>query len=186
MRESFFISFFSLVRLSSGIEDKFLRIKLIKHINRFFDCFLKIEKQEGESVAQCSRDNLLKVIDEIIELVEMLTYLKVLNLSPALSVQKHLLSFKSEILDFKAASVKQPQNSKRKEALLKMSDKKKSIGQKILALVRSRGEASTGEIALAFAGQVPKRTIQRHLARLVETNELQKKGKFNTLKYFSP
>ncbi len=192
MRESFFICFFSLVRLSLDIEDKFLKMKLIRQINRFFDCFIKIEKEEGDSVAQYSQAELLKTTDEIIEFIEMLAYLKVLDLSPTLKAQKNILAFKSKFLDFQISVVNKVFASRQATPLVKLPKRskvkisrydKEALSEKIVSFVENAGESSAKEIIVAFASQVTKRTIQRYLTSLVKTNKLRKKGNSNTLKY---
>lgn len=220
MKENFFLVFFSLVRLSSDVEDKYLRIRLIRKINQFFDAFVEIQKEKGdnvaqndfttseeivkssyvvrhvEHVAQRNFNNLLAVTSEISELIEMFEYLKIIDLSPTLLVQKNLLSFKSAVLDFQVSVIAgqggiskkaelSPESSnlpKNQKVRMKLGDRK-VIGEKILAFVRNQGESSAREIISAFAGVFSKRTVQRHLVKLVKNKELAKKGTRNSIKY---
>src|SRR3989344_4666695 len=105
MRENFFLCFFSLARLSLDIEDKFLRLKLIKKIGSFFDVFADLElvKEESEHVAQY-RNKILRIIDELFELADLYVHIKTVSPPPALLVQKNLLSFKSKVLDFQISA----------------------------------------------------------------------------------
>src|SRR3989338_2625603 len=95
MKEIFFAAFFSLVRLSFSIKDKFFRQKLIQKIKNLFDFFL--ERGLVSNVAQYESNGLEKSIDEIFELTEILLYLKIVSISPALLAQKNILRLRSEL-----------------------------------------------------------------------------------------
>ena len=183
MRENFFVCFFSLARLSLDIEDKFLRLKLIKKIGSFFDAFIDFEfgKEESGCVAQC-RDKILKIIDELFELIDLFTHIKTVSPSSALLVQKSLLSLKSKILDFQIPAEtlvglkekpKYPKNKPPK------TNNANIIKEKIISFIQTNGDSSAKEIILALRNQFSRRTLQRHLSELVKIKKLQKKGGSN-------
>ena len=180
MRENFFLCFFSLARLSLDIEDKFLRLKLIKKVGSFFDAFIdfELEKEESGCVAQC-KDKILKIIDELFELIDLFTHIETVNRSPALLVQKNLLSLKSKILDFQTlmeTSVESEEKPKLLKNKIPKTNNANIIKQKITSFVQTNGDSSAKEIILALQNQFSRRTLQRYLSELVKTKKLQKKG----------
>ena len=187
MRENFFLCFFSLARLSLDIEDKFLRLKLIKKVGSFFDAFIdfELEKEESGCVAQC-KDKILKIIDELFELIDLFTHIETVNRSPALLVQKNLLSFKSKILDFQTlmeTSVESEEKPKLLKNKIPKTNNANIIKQKITSFVQTNGDSSAKEIISVLSREFTKRTIQRHLSKLLETGELNRRGKRNNPKY---
>jgi len=180
MRENFFLCFLSLAHLSLGIEDKFLRSQLIKKTGSFFDAFADFEKQKEESgyVAQC-RGKLLAAVGELFELMDLYVHIKTIDLSPALLVQKNLLSLKSKILDFQTlreTSVESEEKPKLLKNKIPKTNNPNIIKEKIISFVQTNGDSSAKEIILALQNQFSRRTLQRYLSKLVKTSELKKKA----------
>ena len=180
MRENFFLCFFSLARLSLDIEDKFLRLKLIKKIGSFFDVFADLElvKEESEHVAQY-RNKILRIIDELFELADLYVHIKTVSPPPALLVQKNLLSFKSKVLDFQISAetyVEPEDKPKHLKNKLSKTNSANIAKEKIISFVQTNGDSSAKEIILALRSQFSRRTLQRYLSKFVRTSELKKKG----------
>ena len=196
MRKNFFVSFFSLVRLSYDIRDKFLRMKLISKINNFFDLFLTLQNsgKEGESdVAQCKRD-FLNSAEELFEFLDLLSYLKSASASPILKTQKALLSLKSVVLDFdllfrvRESAVGNPEKqTKQKEKIVKTQNNSGGrINKSLVAdFIQSNQGLTSKEIFNFLKNKISKRTFQRYLAELSKSGDITKKLENGSPKYYT-
>lgn len=202
MQKLFFIFFYSLVRLSFDLQDKFFRTKFIRKTNSLFEKFLELKVEKGsEHVAQSrlSARDLLAIIDEINELIEILIYLKIVNLSPALLTQKKLLDFKSEILEFLSEKTKEvklkeanegekldisvptSRQTEQSEEKHGMNTKNQRLMLQILEILKNSDEVQSGVLAQTLA--VPRRTIQRYLNDLLASGKILKKKARGFTKY---
>ncbi len=196
MRKNFFVSFFCLVWLSSDIQDKFLRMKLIGKINRFFDLFLVLNKTGGEgeaNVAQYKRD-FLNSIEELFEFLDLLSYLKSASVSPILKAQKALLSLKSEILEITVlAKPNQPlaENPDSQKELKGVATKNqnnsngKAVKNLIVEFIENNQGHTPKAIFKSLKGKFSKRTFQRHLAELSKSGDIVKKFEDGSPKYYT-
>lgn len=196
MKEIFFETFFSLVRLFLDVKDDFLQEKLAKKTKEFFEV---VSKHVAQSDFTTSRDvaksdqivqhvchvaqsgqRLLKVINDINELVEILIHLKLVSLSPALSVQKNLLRFKTEILDSTL-----PKTKKGKTKADPKNSKDNYSSQKLVDYLKTKpAGAQAVEIARHFAKELSRRTVQRYLNELVSSGLIKKDRTDGFPKYF--
>ena len=196
MRKNFFVSFFCLVRLSSDIQDKFLRMKLINKINNFFDLFLLLNKTGGAGEARVAqyKSDFLNYTEELFEFLDLLSYLKSTSASPALKAQKALLSLKSKILD-DVVPVKPAQplvdsvdsEAEPKPAIIK---KQKKLGGEafkklIIEFVENNQGYTPKAIFNSLKGKISKRTFQRHLAELSKSGDIVKKFEDGSPKYYA-
>ncbi|MDP3696641.1 MAG: hypothetical protein Q8R55_01260 [Candidatus Taylorbacteria bacterium] len=215
MKEIFFAAFFSLVRLSFSIKDKFFRQKLIKKIKDLFDFFLEEEQaynvaqldfttfkdvakssdivQHRNNVAQCRSDKLEKSIDEIFELTEILLYLKIVSLSPTLLAQKNILRLRfASIQNFSPNSVEGVKNSEhlkeanhlQKSTKKRLNSKYQNLETEILQIFKDNpGGLSLKEIIPCLQSSCSRRTLQRHLNKMITGRRLLKRGTNNSAKY---
>ncbi|TSC74849.1 MAG: hypothetical protein G01um101444_140 [Parcubacteria group bacterium Gr01-1014_44] len=173
---NFFETFFSLVRLFLSTKDEFLKQKLEKKTREFFH------------VAQ-SVDNKLaiKQIDDLNEFIEILLYLKASDLSPALLAQKNLLCLYAEILG--SAPVEDLPEEKEVNYIEKPPNKTKNLKYKnleteILQIFQDKPNGLfLREIISSLQSQCSRRTVQRHLNKLVAARALLKRGDKNFVKY---
>lgn len=192
MKEIFFSAIFSLAHLSFFIKDKFLRQKLIEKSGCFFDSFL--ESEWSTKVAHDQVDQLSNSIDQLFELIEILVYLKVVFLSPALLAQKNLLRLQFEIIN--CASHKNLKKEEERETTHDQPDqtakllnkarnlKYQNLDRAILEIIKTKPEGlSLREIILIAPNQCSKRTLQRHLNQLALNGVILKKGIGNSAKY---
>lgn len=206
MQKSFFIFFYSLVRMSFDLQDKFFRGKFIRKTNSLFEKFLELGKEDNDRVAQSriSGKSLLGAINEINELIEILVYLKIVNLSPALSVQKKLLDLKSGVLDFIAAKKDKSEamqlgcsdfgadvslsgqivKPKKAAAVDKSIPKGRGLEDKIIEIIKNRGEARLKDIAEVLKGNTSPRTLNRYIGRMLVEGIISKTKKDGFTKYF--
>ena len=211
MKEIFFAAFFSLVRLSFSVKDKFFRQKLIQKAQKLFDFFLErgvasnvaqtdfttfkdVAKssnivQHRNNVAQYCSDKLKKSIDEIFELTEILLYLKIVSISPALLVQKNILRLRSEITNsVLTENLKEKEaNHQQKSTKKGLNSKYKNLEMEILKIFKDKPDGlSLKEIIPRLQSPCSRRTLHRHLNKLITDRGLLKRGSNNSAKYFIP
>jgi len=204
MQETFFEVFFSLTRLFLCTKDEVLKDKLVEKTKELFIHHLqgstlraeakfpagalarleapvdKLAKQE-EHVAQCV-PRILKMIDGLQELIEILIHLKLVDLSPALLAQKNLLRFQGEIIDLVSPKSKKtpPQGSTLRVDNFKYSS------QAILDYLKTKPEGVQAiEIVHDFKTKLSRRTIQRYLNSLISEG-LIKKDRVNGFPRYFP
>ena len=206
MKEIFFETFFSLVRLFLNTKNEFLKEKLVKKTREFFDAFQNSDSpaqltdfatcehiaksanipQHDKRVAQ--HWHLLQIIDILDEFVEILLHLKISDLSPALLVQKNLFRLRLEIMDF--VSVQGLQEKKETNHIEKPKNKAKNskyknLATEILQIFKDKpGGLSLREIISCLQSRCSRRTLQRSLNKLVSGGFLLKKGLHNSATYF--
>ena len=178
MKEIFFETFFSLVRLFLSTKDDFLKQKLVKKTREFFDVF-----QDSANVVQSSESKLrIKSLEDLNEFIDILIHSKLVELSPALLVQKNLLHLCSKIMDMAFPK------SKTGEAKASSSESLKNnpSGQKVVAYLKNRPDgAQAKEIFANFKLEFSRRSLQRYLNDLVTSGLIKKNKEGNFPKYYS-
>jgi len=198
MQEIFFESFFSLVQLSLQIKDEFFKEKLVNKTKEFFCATLihmqglalhvdKSVEQEKDVAQSVNYQSFLKTIGNLQELIEILVYLKMVDLSPALLAQKNLLLWQSEILGHIKPKTKLIRFKPPLQGLALRVDNSKHFKTKQLVfhyLTGKTGGVSLKEVAEYLKGRLSRRTIQRCLSDLISVGLIKKDRANGFPRYF--
>jgi len=189
-----------LSRLSVNLKDKFFSQKLYGKIlsisNAYFD-WIKIGDSPDTSVAQYKISRLLSFINETIELIDYLDYLKIAESSPLSLSRKYLLEFKLEFLKIKKnieEESSKPENETEPPVENVESDKSgkpvfnrkielNANEEKILDYIKQSPNIRVKEIVDEFS-VLSERTVKRSLKELVNVGLLKKRTENKTIYYY--
>lgn len=197
-RENFITSLTSLVKIQDLLDDRFFSAKFKSKISKLTADFLAVQSGNKPSVTQCNlQKDFITSIDAVLELMNDLSYLQLLNVSPLfLQATKLLLTLRLDTMKNSTTDSSQPMkdsvsNSKRadqqifraEKKSLPRSDKLNKSKQKILDFIRSYPDKRTKDIINEF-NVLSDRSVKRNLTELLH-NGLVKKRVDNKAVYYS-
>lgn len=170
MRKEFLEVLSVLTELSLKVEDNFLSSKIKAKNEQLLAAFLDFN---GNGVAQ-SKESLAKLAGlakELDELIDLFLHLKIITLSPALTIKKHLLLLRLSIPH--GTKIKKPVLSKKIENTKEnMVPADRNPVNMILTLLKYRKKCQTQEIIYALRNSFSARTVQRHLYQMTKSGQL--------------
>lgn len=182
----------SVLKISYTVRDKFFLDKFRNKIKLLVVSYIKfscVGTEDGVAQYQLSKDRIRHQIDEILELIQYMKYIKILDASLlVLYAQKNLLSLKLEIV--RRSGVKQavkpavqnrdnivddrPKDSIQAKLRIRKSVKLNESKKKILEYIRSYPESRTKDIIHEFS-TFSDRTVKRNLTELLQGGLLKRR-----------
>ena len=193
--KNFINSIVFLVKLFSGLKDKFLAQKLYDKISRFIAGYIKLfnsraEDAENGSVSHNIRlRDLLNSLDNLLELLDYLEHSKSVSTTPLLYARKNLLNFKLDLIKLHRQPVQPvPKPKENKPAVFVPKNiqpknlKESSNKEKIFNFIKRSPNSRTKEIIEEFS-ILSERTVKRNLKELTTEGLVRKWAKDNGVYY---
>lgn len=198
--KNFINSIIFLVKLFTGLKDKFLAQKLYDKIFGFIAgyirlSYLKGEREEVVIVQHASMSHNIRVIelknsiDSLLELLDYLEHSKLVSVTPLLYARKNLLNFKLNLVKLHHQPIQQ--ELKRKENSPKVfvsrnirpkNLKESSNKERIFNFIKHSPSSRTKEIIEEF-NILSERTVKRNLKELMTEGLVQRMSKDNGVYY---
>lgn len=185
-QKNFINSIIFLVKLFTGLKDKFLGQKLYDKISGFIAGYIKLFDSKGEedSVAQYSAlKDLLNTVDSMLEFIDYLEHSRPLAATPLLYARKNLLSFKLDLIKSHHQPIRIASKPKENSLLTLVprniatrNQKESSNKERIFNFIKRSPNSRTKEIIEEFS-ILSERTVKRNLKELTEEGFLRKWSK---------
>lgn len=174
--KNFINSIIFLVKLFSGLKDKFLAQKLYDKISEFIAGYVKLLNSKGEEAESMSHNiamiELRNVIDNLLELLDYLEHSKSVSVTPLLYARKNLLDFKLKLIKSHYQPIQPaPKPKENKPPVFIPKDiqsknlKESSNKEKIFNFIKRSPNSRTKEIIEEF-NILSERTVKRNLKEL--------------------
>ncbi len=183
-----------LVKLFSGLKDKFLTQKLHNKISALIGGYIKLSNFEGEDEEASTSHNvrvrdLLNTCDSLLDFLDYVEHSKLTSTTPLLYARKNLLNFKLEIvrsylqLPQRTAKPKEPKASPVPNFPAKPKNIKDSSNkERIFNFIKHSPNSRTKDIIDEFS-VLSQRTVKRNLKELTRGGFLRKWSKDNAVYY---
>ncbi len=187
--KNFINSIIFLVKLFTGLKDKFLAQKLYDKISSFIAGYIRLfnSKREGAESSEVSHNinfiELKNTVDNLLEFLDYLEHSKPVSTTPLLYARKNLLNFKLDLVKLRYQPIQpvpKPKESK-PSALVPRNVaaknlKESSNKERIFNFIKRSPNSRTKEIIEEFS-VLSKRTVKRNLKELTEEGFLRKWSK---------
>src|SRR3989338_3517681 len=192
--KNFISSIIFLVKIFSGLKDKFLAQKLYDKISGFIVGYVKLFGLRGEGSDSMSHNvvlkDLLNSVNGLLELLDYLEHSKVVSISPLLYACRNLLDLKLSLIKSRqhqlAPSAPKPKEDKSVIFVSKnvkpRNSKENSNKERILNFIKKSPNSQTKEIIYEFS-LLSNRTVKRNLKELLDEGFIKKISKDNTVYY---
>ena len=191
--KNFINSIVFLVKLFSGLKDKFLAQKLYDKISGFTGSYIKLFNAKGEENESESHNirlrDLLNSLDSLLELLDYLEHSKSVSTTPLLYARKNLLNFKLDLIKLHRQPVQPvPKPKENKPAVFVPKNtqpknlKESSNKEKIFNFIKRSPNSRTKEIIEEFS-ILSERTVKRNLKELTTEGLVRKWAKDNGVYY---
>ena len=187
--KNFINSIVFLVKLFSGLKDKFLAQKLYDKISRFIAGYIKLfnsraEDAENGNVSHNIRlRDLLNSLDNLLELLDYLEHSKSVSTTPLLYARKNLLNLKLELVKSRHQPTRpEPRPKENKPPVFVPKNiqsknlKESSNKEKIFNFIKYSPNSRTKEIVEEF-NILSERTVKRNLKELTTEGLIRKWAK---------
>lgn len=176
-----------LVKLFSGLKDKFLAQKLYDKISGFIASFIRLAGPREESDIIVSHNinylELKNCINGLLELLDYLEHSKLVSTTPLLYARRNLLDFKLGILKLyhrPVQPVSKPKEVRQTNAVPKINHpkslKERSNKERIFNFIKHSPSSRTKEIIHEFS-ILSERTVKRNLKELATEGLIRKWSK---------
>lgn len=162
----------SLSSLLVSIGDLAVKQLLHKKVDVFLDSYLKIQNEH-----ETSFEIFKKNIDELVEFVELISYFGSVKRLESLSNLKNLLNLKLAVLSSNSF------NERNVPKTQKLPPKKENIGAQLFEEIRKNSESVNNQVLFQKFSRFTRRTIRRHLSRLVEEGKIIRLEEDGTVSY---
>jgi len=191
--KNFINSIVFLVKLFSGLKDKFLAQKLYDKISGFTGSYIKLFNAKGEENESESHNirlrDLLNSLESLLELLDYLEHSKSVSTTPLLYARKNLLNFKLDLIKLHHQTVQPvPKLKENKPAIFVPKNiqpknlKESSNKEKIFNFIKRSPNSRTKEIIEEFS-ILSERTVKRNLKELTTEGLVRKWAKDNGVYY---
>ena len=180
-----------MVKLFSGLKDKFLAQKLYDKISEFVAGYIKLLTLGGEDVVSHNINFLefRNATDDLLELLDYLEHSKSTLITPLLYTRKNLLSFKLDLIKSSGQLIQltpklkenKPPASVPKNSHFK-NLKESSNKDRIFNFIKRSPNSRTKEIIEEF-NILSERTVKRNLKELAAEGLIRKWAKDNAVYY---
>ena len=186
-----------LVKLFSGLKDKFLAEKLYNKISGFVAGYIKLSISKGDEdntshnhVAQYSGFMYLKnTLDSLLELLDYLEHSKLTAATPLLYARKNLLAFKLDLIRLQNQKVRTVTKTKESNPIVPAPKnlppknlKESSNKERIFNFIKHSPDARTRDIVGQFS-ILSERTVKRNLKELITEGLIHKRSKDSAVYY---
>ncbi len=191
--KNFINSLIFLVKLFSGLKDKFLAQKLYDKISGFSAGYIKLFNSRGEENETTSHNvvgiEFKNSINTLLELLDYLEHSKSVSVTPLLYARKNLLNLKLEMVKLHQESVRiipKPKESKPPAFVPKNTQprslKESSNKERIFNFIKRSPNSRTKEIIEEFS-ILSERTVKRNLKELTTQGRVRKFAKDSGVYY---
>ena len=191
--KNFINSVIFLVKLFSGLKDKFLAQKLYDKISGFIAGYIKLANSKGEENKSVSHNirlrSLLNSLDNLLELLDYLEHSKSVSTTPLLYARKNLLNFKLDLIKLHHQPVRPaPKLKENKPPVFVPKNisprnlKESSNKERIFNFIKHSPNSRTKEIIEEF-NILSQRTVKRNLKELTTEGMVRKFAKDNGVYY---
>ena len=182
-----------LVKLFSGLKDKFLAQKLYDKISGFIAGYIKLFNSKGEDTESVSHNRQLKdmlnSLNSLLELLDYLEHSKSVSTTPLLYARKNLLNLKLELIKLHQQPIRTVTKPKENKPLVIISKniqprnlKESSNKERIFNFIKRSPNSRTKEIIEEF-NILSERTVKRNLKELATEGLVRKWAKDNGVYY---
>ena len=191
--KNFINSIIFLVKLFSGLKDKFLAQKLYDKISGFIAGYIKLFNSKGDDSESMSHNmrlrDFLNSTNNLLELLDYLEHSKSVSTTPLLYARKNLLNLKLELIKSHQQPIQpvpKPKENKPpafvpKNIQLK-NPKESSNKERIFNFIKRSPNSRTKEIIEEF-NILSERTVKRNLKELTTEGLVRKWAKDNGVYY---
>ncbi len=191
--KNFINSVIFLVKLFTGLKDKFLAQKLYDKISGFFADYIRLFNSKGEEDDRVSHNvrfvEFKNSIDSLLELLDYLEHSKSVSTTPLLYARKNLLNLKLDLIKLHHEPIRvvpKPKENKPLAFVPKNTQprnlKESSNKEKIFNFIKRSPNSRTKEIIGEF-NVLSERTVKRNLKELTTEGLVRKFAKDNGVYY---
>ena len=191
--KNFINSIIFLVKLFSGLKDKFLAQKLYDKISGFIAGYIRLFNSKGEEDETMSHNirpkDMLNSLDSLLELLDYLEHSKSVSTAPLLYARKNLLNLKLELIKLHQQPIQpasKPKENKPAAPIVKNIQprnlKESSNKERIFNFIKHSPNSRTKEIIEEF-NILSERTVKRNLKELTTEGLVRKFAKDNGVYY---
>ena len=181
-----------LVKLFSGLKDKFLAQKLYDKTSDFIAGYVKLFDSKEENKTMSHNVKVIELnnsIDNLLELLDYLEHFKLTATAPLLYARKNLLDFKLNLIKFQhqqIQSIPKPKENKPAISVPKNVQpknlKENSNKDRIFNFIKHSPNSRTKEIIGEFS-ILSERTVKRNLKELITEGLIRKLTKDSAVYY---